>query len=112
MTPAQWNEYQRQADVIEQHEKWKAEQERVKKLAEQSWEGCDGCDENDKNFWMNGFRAGYNTAKPDEILDEEIENAANEHNRKGYFISPSSFVEGAKWYRKQLKKQSLKKHGG
>jgi hypothetical protein len=77
----------------------------VKKLAEKSWEGCDGCDENDKNFWINGFRAGYNTAKPDKISDEEIENAANEHNRKGYFISPSSFVEGAKWYRKQLKKQ-------
>jgi hypothetical protein len=41
---------------------------------------------------------------PAEISDEEIESAANEHNRKGYFISPSSFVEGAKWYREQLKR--------
>jgi len=59
MTPAQWNEYQRQADVIEQNEKRKAELERVKNLAEQSWEGCDGCDENDKNFFINGFIKGY-----------------------------------------------------
>jgi hypothetical protein len=43
-----------------------------------------------------------------EISNEEIESAANEHNRKGYFISPSSFVEGAKWYRKQLKKYRQK----
>jgi hypothetical protein len=40
---------------------------------------------------------------PTEISDEEIERAANECNRKGYFISPSSFVEGAKWYKEQLK---------
>ncbi len=39
---------------------------------------------------------------PAEISDKEIEKAANEHNRKGYFISPSSFVEGAKWYRKHI----------
>jgi hypothetical protein len=71
MTPAQWNEYQRQADVIEQNEKRKAEQERVKKLAEESWEGCDGCDENDKHFFIKGFQAGYNTAKPDELSDDE-----------------------------------------
>jgi len=80
----------------------------LNQLAEESWEGCDGCDENDKNFFINGFRAGYNTATPNEISDEEIESATNEHNRKGYFISASSFVEGAKWYRKQLKKYRQK----
>lgn len=26
-----------------------------RKLAEESWEGCDGCDDNDKNFFINGF---------------------------------------------------------
>jgi hypothetical protein len=31
MTPAQFNELQRQADVIEQHEKWKKEQETMLK---------------------------------------------------------------------------------
>ena len=39
------------------------------------------------------------------ISNKEIESAANEHNRKGYFISPYSFAEGAKWYRKQLKRK-------
>lgn len=43
----------------------------LNQLAEQSWEGCDGCDENDKYFFMKGFQAGYNTAKPDEISDDE-----------------------------------------
>lgn len=36
---------------------------KAKKLAEQTWEGCDGCDENDKNFWTSGFVQGYITAK-------------------------------------------------
>jgi len=76
----------------------------VKKLAEESWEGCDGCDENDKNFWMNGFRIGYNTAKPDGISDEEIEKAAHEL-KDGWTYKPIFFIEGAKWYREQLKQR-------
>ena len=39
------------------------------------------------------------------ISNKEIESAANEHNRNGYFISPYSFAEGAKWYRKKLKRK-------
>ena len=39
------------------------------------------------------------------ISNKEIESAANEHNRMGYFISPYSFAEGAKWYRKKLKRK-------
>jgi hypothetical protein len=31
----------------------------IKKLAEQEWTQCHGCDENDKQFWINGFIAGY-----------------------------------------------------
>ena len=33
--------------------------EEIKELARERWEGCDGCDENDKYFFMNGFIAGY-----------------------------------------------------
>jgi hypothetical protein len=36
MTPAQYNEYQRQADVIEQAKKWKEEQER-KQMTSIEW---------------------------------------------------------------------------
>lgn len=35
----------------------------AKQQAEDSWEKCDGCDDNDKNFWINGFIQGYITAK-------------------------------------------------
>jgi hypothetical protein len=34
----------------------------VRTLAQTHWEGCDGCDENDKNFWIKGFISGYNIA--------------------------------------------------
>lgn len=37
--------------------------ERIKILAESMWEGCDGCDETDKQMWINGFITGYLTAK-------------------------------------------------
>ena len=37
--------------------------EEAKLLAEQSWEKCDGCDDNDKNFWIGGFIKGYISAK-------------------------------------------------
>jgi len=38
MTPAQYNEYQRQADVIEQAKKWKKEQEKKMTSIEWLWE--------------------------------------------------------------------------
>ena len=31
----------------------------IRELAEKMWEGCHGCDENDKAFWINGFVHGY-----------------------------------------------------
>ncbi len=30
----------------------------VKQVAELCWEGCDGCTEQDKAFWVNGFVRG------------------------------------------------------
>jgi hypothetical protein len=43
----------------------------IKQLAENAWEGCQGCDENDKYFWMNGFMIGYLRAQVNNI-DEQI----------------------------------------
>lgn len=48
----------------------------VEKLAEDAWEGCQGCDENDKYFWMNGFVIGYLNARVDNI-EEKIESQRN-----------------------------------
>ena len=47
-------------------DKWKELKElhlRAKLIAGASWEGCDGCDEHDKNFWIQGFVHGYIKAK-------------------------------------------------
>ena len=43
--------------------------EQIKELAETQWEGCHGCDENDKYFWMSGFVMGYLNARVDTIDD-------------------------------------------
>jgi hypothetical protein len=43
----------------------------INKLAEQRWEGCHHCDENDKHFWKNGFVMGYLEARI-EYLDDKI----------------------------------------
>lgn len=37
--------------------------EELTKMAEEAWEGCHGCDDNDKNFWINGFITGMNYKK-------------------------------------------------
>jgi hypothetical protein len=44
----------------------------IEKLAETQWEGCQGCDENDKMFWINGFVVGYLNARL-ENLEEKVE---------------------------------------
>ncbi len=44
----------------------------LRELAEKSWEGCHHCDENDKEFWINGFITGVlsTTDEWDEIEEE------------------------------------------
>ena len=37
----------------------------LEELAKTQWEGCQGCDENDKYFWINGFVMGYLNARVD-----------------------------------------------
>jgi hypothetical protein len=44
----------------------------IERLAETQWEGCHGCDENDKMFWINGFVIGYLNARV-ENLEEKVE---------------------------------------
>jgi hypothetical protein len=44
----------------------------IERLAETQWEGCHGCDENDKMFWINGFVIGYLNARVDN-LEEKVE---------------------------------------
>jgi hypothetical protein len=48
----------------------------IEQLAETQWEGCHGCDENDKQFWINGFIIGYLNARVDNI-EEKIYSQRN-----------------------------------
>ena len=90
--------------IKEKVDKLTDELKKVYELAEESWEGCDGCDENDKHLWINGFQKGYYAAKPDHLSDEEIEKAAKKCRFEDLDISVGSFELGARWYREQLKK--------
>jgi hypothetical protein len=61
----------------------------ITKIAEARWEQCHGCDDNDKNFWMNGFITGFLMAeneslgaqikKEKEILNELKEKLCKKH---------------------------------
>jgi hypothetical protein len=44
--------------------------EEIEQLAETQWEGCHGCDENDKMFWINGFIIGYLNARINNLNDQ------------------------------------------
>ena len=91
-------------------------------ISDESWEGCDGCTEQDKYFWTKGYQAGYNRATPTEISDdrtklhwktslvihtpkeisdEEIENVAWEKYTGD--SARLAWVEAIRWYREQLK---------
>ena len=75
-------------------------------ISDESWEGCDGCTEQDEVMYKNGYVKGYNSAiseLPKEISDEEIEKFADEE--LGTIRTDFDFgvIQGMKWYREQLK---------
>ena len=84
MTPAQYNEYQRQADVIEEAKRW--EEERKSK-------------EIDEHI----VETNEMISSQQEISDEEIEKFADEE--LGTIRTDFDFgvIQGMKWYREQLK---------
>jgi len=54
----------------------------IEQLAETQWEGCQGCDENDRYFWINGFVMGYLNARVDNIDDQDTLNNNNDTTGK------------------------------
>jgi len=50
--------------------------DQLRQLAENAWEGCHGCDENDRQFWINGYMIGYLNARVDN-MDDQIEARKN-----------------------------------
>ena len=68
--------------------------EELKKKAEASWEGCHGCNESDRDMWINGYIKGALANQIELPTDEEIDNAS-------LLISSErmEFRKGAKWMR-------------
>jgi hypothetical protein len=48
----------------------------LEQLEESAWEGCHHCDDNDRQFWINGFMIGYLNAQVSNI-EERIETQKN-----------------------------------
>jgi hypothetical protein len=46
--------------------------ERLRRLAEETWQGCHHCDENDRQMWINGFIIGYLTGGHDEAEQQIV----------------------------------------
>lgn len=83
-------------------------------ISDESWEGCDGCTEQDEVMYKNGYVKGYNSAiseLPKEISDEEIdkasENAWSDYEYDEGNLYSTTFKSGwklaIKWYKEQLK---------
>lgn len=53
--------------------------EELYRIAEEAWDGCDGCDENDKLFWINGFIRAANLFADVETLPspDQLEEKGN-----------------------------------
>jgi len=48
--------------IAEKVDKMIGNMKEIYDLAMESWEGCDGCTEGDKHFFINGFMKGYRRA--------------------------------------------------
>ena len=97
-------------------------------ISDESWEGCDGCTEQDEIMYKNGYVKGYNAAssqttsdkwkeyqdwlnEPPELSDEEIEKAVMDSmdyvylNPNDSLIFHQGWMRAIKWYREQLKQR-------
>jgi hypothetical protein len=78
--------------------------EELKNKAEEAWVGCDGCIQDDKAMWINGYLAGALSNQIELPSDDEIKEKSNKRWWKGATPS-SSFTEGAKWVINHIKQQ-------
>ena len=116
MTPAQYNEYQRQADVIDEAKRWEEERkskgsDEISKVAEntsfdnlpkvQNKDSFGEILEEDEKTNSQRFDEFMDLVKSSqtEISDEEIYKVSFEKESIDWH---DGFIEGAKWYREQL----------
>jgi hypothetical protein len=79
-------------------------------LSHESWEGCDGCTEQDEIMYKNGYVKGYNAAISelpkeisDKVLFEQAILAMEDMYGSGCDAEIDAYFRGAKWMQKQLK---------
>lgn len=80
--------------------------EELKKKAEASWEGCHGCNESDRDMWINGYIKGALANQIELPTDEEIGKGRDENipiDEKDMWSERFYFNIGAKWMRDKIK---------
>ena len=78
--------------------------EELKKKAEASWEGCHGCNESDRDMWINGYIKGALANEIQLPTDEEIHpNSPYESNSDWDIGYHNGWKQGAKWMRDKIK---------
>jgi len=78
---------------------------KLRKEAEDSWEGCDGCTDNDKSMWINGYIRGALANQIELPTDEEIKKESYKIDYGGGSNGwiRNGFTNGAKWMRNKIK---------
>ena len=67
--------------------------EEIKQLAENCWEGCDGCDANDKYFFIKGFEGAYRQCQQDMAdVIKDIYLNAYEDGQNNRFLAKENFI--------------------
>ena len=60
--------------------------EKLKNKAEQSWVGCDGCNQDDKQMWINGYLSGALSNQIKLPSEDEIEIPIDAHSFEVFAI--------------------------
>jgi hypothetical protein len=78
----------------------------LKNKAEQSWDGCDGCSQDDKQMWINGYLAGALSNQielpSDEKIIEQLKSIGDNEHKLG-------FSRGTQWVINHIKQQQDEK---
>jgi hypothetical protein len=116
MTPAQYNEYERQAQVIERHQKWKEQQKQLiteimeedakdglydtvnelDKLAEKTFKGDDATTFVQREIWKDGYRKAQETLYTEEQVREAIRIAKSAQNETAFIYEEEEIIQSLK----------------
>jgi len=115
-TPAQYNEYERQAQVIERHQKWKEQQKQLiteimeedakdglydtvnelDKLAEKTFKGDDATTFVQREIWKDGYRKAQETLYTEEQVREAIRIAKSAQNETAFIYEEEEIIQSLK----------------